>query len=106
MEAAMDSEARAAAACGEDVRRRGKAARRWVSWATTVGVLPSSSAEDVPSAEAEASSAGGSTGAGEQLTAEAVAARAAELFPSDSAVPAVPPRLPAVVETFTAAICR
>ena len=52
MEAAMDSEARAAAACGDDVRRRGKAARRSVSWATTVGVLPFSSAEDVPSAEA------------------------------------------------------
>jgi hypothetical protein len=106
MEAAMDSEAQAAAEGGEDLRRRSKAARRSVSWATNLGVLPSSSAEDAPSAEAEASSAGGSTGAGEQLTAEAVAARAAELFPGDSAVPAVPPRLPAVVETFTAAICR
>ena len=61
MEAALDSEAQAAAACGEDVRRRSKAARRSVSWATTVGVLPFSSAEDVPSAEASASSAGGST---------------------------------------------
>ena len=106
MEAAVYSEARAAAESGEDVRRSGKTRRRSAFQATTVEEFPSSSAQDAAFAEASASSAGGSTGAGEQLTAEAVAARAAELFPSDSAVPAVPPRLPAVVETFTAAICR